>query len=138
MIQIIIAHFVVLLPDTLIQQSSFVKFALKLVRKQRLVQTDRIEKDLGSMSLENALKLRSNKLILMGRHRHFLKSKPTSTAIAAHRFGRIKKLGFIVLSIPFGSVENERLWKVMTSVESKKRGRLKVVQSADQVFVRSV
>jgi hypothetical protein len=43
-----------------------------------------------------------------------------------------------VLSIPFGSVENERLWNVMTSVESKKRGRLKVVQSADQVFLRSV
>ncbi len=44
---------------------------------------------------------------------------------AGAAFGRIKKLGFIVLSIPFGSVENERLWKVMTSVESKKRGSRK-------------
>jgi hypothetical protein len=63
---------------------------------------------------------------------------PISFLTRLSAFPMIQKLGLIVLGIPFGSVENERLWKVMSKVESKKRPRLKVLQSSDQVFLRNV
>jgi hypothetical protein len=42
------------------------------------------------------------------------------------------------LAIPFGSVEDKQLWQVISAVESKKHGYLKVIQSADQVLLRKV
>ena len=49
--------------------------------------------------------------------------------------GKVRKAGLAVLGAPFGATKCERIWKVLTAVESKKRGRLSVITSNDQMMV---
>jgi len=63
------------------------------------------------------------------------KTDPVTFICHLTTFPRVKALGRAVFGCAVGSVANERLWKILSAVESKKRGSLKVQTSDDQVFL---